>query len=267
MAHFLVCTGGTHFNFSRGLSNLLIGQIEATLEGNDVDVRMRTNKSKGNSKAWPDSSADDYIHRPTNEEIENLCAYEEAMFYKKRFKTFSQMKKTAIDVHKNEDEDKYKDEDEDEDKNKDEDEDEAKNEKEDEDIDEDEDEDEGKDEDKYEDKNNDKDNDTNEYEVLDQDEDRNEDRNEDEDVNIHQEHGEGESTSTMKKYEFEHTHPRYSFCHLAKLKFSVIPKVSLPKDKLCSLEQLDLVSDDPSEDAIESREDYAKMALLMFRPF
>ena len=70
-----------------------------SLEGDDVDVRIRTNKSKGKLKAWPNSSADDYIHRPTNEEIENLCTYEMAMFYKKRFKTFSQMKKTAIDVH------------------------------------------------------------------------------------------------------------------------------------------------------------------------
>ena len=78
---------------------------------------------------------------------------------------------------------------------------------------------------------------------------------------------EGELTSKIKKYEFRHSHPGYRFCHLARLKLPVILKASLPIEKLCPLEDLDLGSDSPSENAIEKRKDYAKMALLVFHPF
>jgi hypothetical protein len=47
----------------------------------------------------------------------------------------------------------------------------------------------------------------------------------------------------------------------------VIPKISLPEGKLCRLEELELSSECPSQSAAEKREDYAKMALLMFYPF
>jgi hypothetical protein len=62
-------------------------------------------------------------------------------------------------------------------------------------------------------------------------------------------------------------HPGRSFSHLRKRKLKVIPKMSLPKGKLCRLEELELSSSRPSQVAMEKREDYAKMALLMFYPF
>ena len=51
------------------------------------------------------------------------------------------------------------------------------------------------------------------------------------------------------------------------MKLPVIRKVSIPIDKLYSLKELDLNSDSPSKDTIGKREDYAKMALLVFHPF
>ena len=47
MAHLLVCNRGSQFMFSHGFGNLFIGQLEATLEGWPVDVRIRVNSLKG----------------------------------------------------------------------------------------------------------------------------------------------------------------------------------------------------------------------------
>jgi hypothetical protein len=41
----------------------------------------------------------------------------------------------------------------------------------------------------------------------------------------------------------------------------------MPKDKLCALNELQLNAKNPTEDSIDKREMYAKMALLMFYPF
>ncbi len=41
----------------------------------------------------------------------------------------------------------------------------------------------------------------------------------------------------------------------------------MPKDKLCSLNELQLNAKNPTEDSIDKREMYVKMALLMFYPF
>jgi hypothetical protein len=46
-----------------------------------------------------------------------------------------------------------------------------------------------------------------------------------------------------------------------------VPKVFLPKGRVCKIEELDLSSDNPTEEEQEKREDYAKMALIMFYPF
>ncbi len=43
-----------------------------------------------------------------------------------------------------------------------------------------------------------------------------------------------------------------------------LPKISLPRDKLCPIEELDLHSTNTDEVTIEKREMYAKMALIMF---
>jgi hypothetical protein len=68
MAHLIPSNGGSRFVFLHDFSELLVGQMEATLEGQDVNVRIRTCKlTNGDIKSWPDSLADDYIHRPQHQ--------------------------------------------------------------------------------------------------------------------------------------------------------------------------------------------------------
>jgi hypothetical protein len=62
MAHLIPCNGGLRFVFSHTFSDLLVGQMEATLEGQDVNVRIRSNKLQNKIITWPDSLANDYIH-------------------------------------------------------------------------------------------------------------------------------------------------------------------------------------------------------------
>ncbi len=65
MAHLISCNNGSQFAFLHKFSDLLVGQMEATLEGQDINVHIRTSKVPGGEvKCWPDSLADDYIHRP-----------------------------------------------------------------------------------------------------------------------------------------------------------------------------------------------------------
>ncbi len=40
MAHLIPCNGGSRFVFSHTFSDFLVGQMEATLEGQDVNVRI-----------------------------------------------------------------------------------------------------------------------------------------------------------------------------------------------------------------------------------
>jgi hypothetical protein len=51
------------------------------------------------------------------------------------------------------------------------------------------------------------------------------------------------------------------------LKQPTIPRIALPKDKLCALNELQLNANNPTEDSNDKRGMYAKMALLMFYPF
>jgi hypothetical protein len=44
MAHLIPSNGGLHFVFSHDFSDLLVGQMEATLEGQDINLCIRTNK-------------------------------------------------------------------------------------------------------------------------------------------------------------------------------------------------------------------------------
>ncbi len=71
----------------------------------------------------------------------------------------------------------------------------------------------------------------------------------------------------VKKYKFEETHPGHKFSHLIQLKFPCIPRVALPKGKLCPLNKLDLKCTNPPQHVVGKREMYAKIALLMFYPF
>ena len=100
MAHLIPCNGGSRFVFSHEFSDLLVGQMEASLEGQETNVRIRANKSKdGIIKTWPDSLADDYIHWPIDEKFEQMCSYAMSKCYKKYFRPT----KTSIDVTPNED--------------------------------------------------------------------------------------------------------------------------------------------------------------------
>jgi hypothetical protein len=60
MAHLIPSNGGSRFAFSHDFSDLLVGQMEATLEGQDINVRIRTNKLHDEQFiSWADSLADD----------------------------------------------------------------------------------------------------------------------------------------------------------------------------------------------------------------
>ena len=50
--HLLVSNSGSRFNFSHGFGNLLLGELEATLEGWSVDMRVQTNLFKGKIVVW-----------------------------------------------------------------------------------------------------------------------------------------------------------------------------------------------------------------------
>ena len=103
MAHLLISQGGTRFKFSHGLSDLLVTQLEACLEDKPVDFRLRINAYKGQKCIWRDCLADDYIHRPNQDMFENMCSYEMAMKYKKRYLSFRQMNKLNKNVFDNDD--------------------------------------------------------------------------------------------------------------------------------------------------------------------
>ena len=91
LQHLLVSNGGSQFNFSHGFGNLLVGQLEATLEGWAIDVRVRMRIYKGEKKVWQDSASDDYIHRPDSKEFWKMCGYEMTMLFRKTPKTFKEM--------------------------------------------------------------------------------------------------------------------------------------------------------------------------------
>jgi hypothetical protein len=61
--------------------------MKATLEGQDVNVRIRPGKgTNGKITSWPDSLADDYIHCPQHQDFEHMSFYKMNRCYKKVFK-------------------------------------------------------------------------------------------------------------------------------------------------------------------------------------
>ena len=83
MSHLMVCNEGTRLTFSHVFGNLLVSQLEATLDKQEIHVRLRTNMSDGETVIWPDSSADDYIHRPDDPIFDITCPYNMVMRFKK----------------------------------------------------------------------------------------------------------------------------------------------------------------------------------------
>jgi hypothetical protein len=70
MAHLIPCNGGSRFVYSHTFSDLIVGRMEATLEEKYINVRIRSNKLQNKIITWPDSLADDYIHRPKDYELD-----------------------------------------------------------------------------------------------------------------------------------------------------------------------------------------------------
>ncbi len=89
MAHLISCNNGSRFVFSHDFSDFLVGKMEATLEGEITNVRIRSNKLNNGTITWPESLADDYLHRPSEDEFENICFYDLTRRYKKTFKSYN----------------------------------------------------------------------------------------------------------------------------------------------------------------------------------
>ena len=172
MAHLLMSQDGTRFKFSHDVSDLLVGQIEACLEGDVVDFRIRINSYKRKRVVWRDCMADDYIHRPTDAIFEDMCSYAMAMRYKKKYLSFKQMNKMEENVWSQ----------------------------------------------------------TDDYDT-------------DDDDDYYDYSTDFQSQFTSVKYAFKESHPGFKFSHLAELKHEVIPRISLPKDRLCDVEILQIDSD------------------------
>jgi hypothetical protein len=97
MAHFIPSNEESHFVFSCDFSDLLVGRMEETLEGQDINIRIRTNKlPDGQFKSWLDSVADDYIHRLVNDEFEVMSFYQMTRSYKKLFKPLQKEEQRQI---------------------------------------------------------------------------------------------------------------------------------------------------------------------------
>jgi hypothetical protein len=88
MAHLIPYNGGSRFVFLHTFSDLPFGQMEAILEGQDINMRIQSNKLQNKIIPWPDSLADDYIHQPINNKLDQICFYDMTRCYKKGFNAF-----------------------------------------------------------------------------------------------------------------------------------------------------------------------------------
>jgi hypothetical protein len=68
-------------------------------------------------------------------------------------------------------------------------------------------------------------------------------------------------------YETGEDHPSRSYCCVKNSKKIRVPKLSIPKGMICDLEDLELSEGNPNEQALQNRENYAKVALALFCPF
>ncbi len=86
MAHLIPCNNGSRFVYLHEFLDLLASQMEATLEGQDITVQIRSSKLEEKIITWPGSLADDYLHRPIEKGFEQMSLYEMTSYYKKSFK-------------------------------------------------------------------------------------------------------------------------------------------------------------------------------------
>lgn len=90
------------------------------------------------------------------------------------------------------------------------------------------------------------------------------DDNDDDDCSDAEEKNEGGQKSI---YEFRNDHPGREFSFIQKRSLDTIPVISLPDNGLCRIEELEFGSIDPSTSAVDKREKYALLSMLMFYPF
>ncbi len=88
MAHLIPCNNGSRSVYSHDFSDLLVGRMEATPDGEITNVQIGSNKLNNETITWPESLADDYLHRPSEDEFENICFYDLTSCYKKTFKSY-----------------------------------------------------------------------------------------------------------------------------------------------------------------------------------
>ena len=69
------------------------------------------------------------------------------------------------------------------------------------------------------------------------------------------------------EFAFQFEHPGRRYCYVKKSGKMRIPKLSMPKGMLSDLEELELDVSEPSDTALERRENYSKIALILFYPF
>ena len=69
------------------------------------------------------------------------------------------------------------------------------------------------------------------------------------------------------EFAFQFDHPNRRYCYLKKSQKLKIPKISMPKGMICDLEALELDELEPSNNALEKRENYSKIALMLFIHF
>ncbi len=89
MAHLIPCNNGSRFVYSHDFSDLLVGQMEATPEGEITNVQLWSNELNNETITWPESLANDYLHRPSEDEFKNICLYDLTSCYKKKFKSYN----------------------------------------------------------------------------------------------------------------------------------------------------------------------------------
>jgi hypothetical protein len=75
LAHLITCNNGSRFLYSPDFLDFLVGQMEATVECQHINVHICSNKLDKKTITWPESLADDYKYRLTDEEFEQICFY------------------------------------------------------------------------------------------------------------------------------------------------------------------------------------------------
>ena len=76
LGHYLVLHDSSRFMFSHNFQEIPLAQLYDVLSGKEVlTFRIRRNRSKtsGETVAWADSFANNYLHRP--KELEQICLY------------------------------------------------------------------------------------------------------------------------------------------------------------------------------------------------